>query len=189
MKIVFTNSTITSSDMAIDDTSAYNISESKEEDTTDTEEVVDDTSSQEEEDMGTEDTNTNKLSQEELEALRDGKAIKCPECGSTNINIHNNGESYFCTDCEYSWDVRDADDDGLDDDIDDYIDSMVEELDENTTIECGNYYVLESGDTLYVVSNNNHEVDVLNLDTMDRYTVSESVLHRKITECVEYSSK
>lgn len=181
MKIVFTNS-----DMAIDDTNTYNISESKEEDIAETEEVVDDTSNQEEEDMGTEDTNTNKLSQEELDALRDGKSIKCPECGSTNINIHDNGESYFCTDCEYSWDVRDADDDGVDDDADDYIDSMVEELDENT-IECGNYYVLENGDTLYVVSNNNHEVDVLNLDTMDRYTVSESVLHNKITECVEYS--
>ena len=111
MKIVFTNS-----GMTIDDTSAYNISESKEEDTAETEEVVDDTSNQEEEDMGTEDTNTNKLSQEELDALRDGKAIKCPECGSTNINIHDNGESYFCTDCEYSWDVRDADDDGVDDD-------------------------------------------------------------------------
>lgn len=181
MKIVFTNS-----DMAIDDTRAYNISESKEEDTTETEEVVDDTSNQEEEDMGTED-NTNKLSQEELEALRDGKAVKCPECGSTNINIHDNGESYFCTDCEYSWDVRDADDDGVDDDMDDCIDSMVEELDESTVIECGNYYLLENGDTVYVVSNTNQTVDVLNLDTMDRYNVSESVLHGKITECVEYN--
>lgn len=49
MKIVFTNSTITNSDMAIDDTNTYNISESKEEDTAETEEVVDDTSNQEEE--------------------------------------------------------------------------------------------------------------------------------------------
>ena len=35
--------------MAIDDTNTYNISESKEEDTAETEEVVDDTSNQEEE--------------------------------------------------------------------------------------------------------------------------------------------
>ena len=56
MKIVFTNSTNSGSIDTIDDT-RYNISEGKEEDTTDTEEVVDDTSKQEEEDMGTEDTN------------------------------------------------------------------------------------------------------------------------------------
>ena len=172
MKIVFTNSSI--------------ISESKEEDTADTEEEVVDGTSNQVKDMNTDDIKKSKLSKEELEALRDGKAIKCPECGSTNINIHNNGESYFCTDCEHSWDVRDADDDGLDDDIDNYIDSMVEELDESTTIECGNYYVLENGDTVYVVSNKNREVDVFNIDTTDRYTVSESILRGKITECVEY---
>lgn len=174
MKIVFTNS-----DMTIDDTNAYNISESKEEDTTDTEEVVDDTSNQEEEDMGTEDTNTNKLSQEELEALRDGKAIKCPECGSTNINIHNDGESYFCTDCEYSWDVRDADDDGIDDDMDDYIDSMVEELDESYKL-IGNTYTLQDGSSVYVISNEGSSFEVLDIDSTDRYTIQESVLLSKV---------
>ena len=179
MKIVFTNSTITNSDMTIDDTNAYNISESKEEDTTDTEEVVDDTSNQEEEDMGTEDTNTNKLSQEELEALRDGKAIKCPECGSTNINIHNDGESYFCTDCEYSWDVRDADDDGIDDDMDDYIDSMVEELDESYKL-IGNTYTLQDGSSVYVISNEGSSFEVLDIDSTDRYTIQESVLLSKV---------
>lgn len=183
MKIVFTNSTITSSDMVIDDTSAYNISESKEEDTTDTEEVVDDTSSQEEEDIGTEDINTNKLSREELEALRDGKAIKCPECGSTNINIHNNGESYFCTDCEYSWDVRDADDDGIDDgiddDMDDYTDSMVEELDESYQL-IGNTYTLQDGSSVYVISNEGSSFEVLDIDSTDRYTIQESVLLSKV---------
>lgn len=179
MKIVFTNSTITNSDMAIDDTSAYNISESKEEDIAETEEVVDDTSNQEEEDMGTEDTNTNKLSQEELEALRDGKAIKCPECGSTNINIHNNGESYFCTDCEYSWDVRDADDDGIDDDMDDYIDSMVEELDESYQL-IGNTYTLQDGSSVYVISNEGGSFEVLDIDSTDRYTIQESVLLSKV---------
>ena len=179
MKIVFTNSTITNSDMTIDDTNAYNISESKEEDTTDTEEVVDDTSNQEEEDMGTEDTNTNKLSQEEIEALQDGKAIKCPECGSTNINIHDNGESYFCTDCEYSWDVRDADDDGLDDDIDDYIDSMVEELDESYQL-IGNTYTLQDGSSVYVISNEGSSFEVLDIDSTDRYTIQESVLLSKV---------
>ena len=179
MKIIFNNGNVVD-----------NISESKEEDTTDTEEVVDDTSSQEEEvvddtssqeeeDMGTEDTNTNKLSQEELEALRDGKAIKCPECGSTNINIHNNGESYFCTDCEYSWDVRDADDDGLDDDIDDYIDSMVEELDESYQL-IGNTYTLQDGSSVYVISNEGSSFEVLDIDSTDRYTIQESVLLSKV---------
>lgn len=173
MKIVFTNS-----DMAIDDTNTYNISESKEEDTAETEEVVDDTSNQEEEDMGTED-NTNKLSQEELEALRDGKAITCPECGSTNINIHDNGESYFCTDCEYSWDVRDADDDGIDDDADDYIDSMVEELDESYQL-IGNTYTLQDGSSVYVISNEGSSFEVLDIDSTDRYTIQESVLLSKV---------
>ena len=173
MKIVFTNS-----DMTIDDTNAYNISESKEEDTTETEEVVDDTSNQEEEDMGTED-NTNKLSQDELEALRDGKAITCPECGSTNINIHDNGESYFCTDCEYSWDVRDADDDGIDDDADDYIDSMVEELDESYQL-IGNTYILQDGSRVYVISNEGSSFEVLDIDSTDRYTIQESVLLSKV---------
>ena len=173
MKIVFTNS-----DMTIDDTNAYNISESKEEDTTETEEVVDDTSNQEEEDMGTED-NTNKLSQDELEALRDGKAITCPECGSTNINIHDNGESYFCTDCEYSWDVRDADDDGIDDDVDDYIDSMVEELDESYQL-IGNTYILQDGSSVYVISNEGSSFEVLDIDSTDRYTIQESVLLSKV---------
>jgi hypothetical protein len=171
MKIVFTNS-----DMTIDDTNAYNISESKEEDTTETEEVVDDTSNQE--DMGTED-NTNKLSQDELEALRDGKAITCPECGSTNINIHDNGESYFCTDCEYSWDVRDADDDGIDDDADDYIDSMVEELDESYQL-IGNTYTLQDGSSVYVISNEGSSFEVLDIDSTDRYTIQESVLLSKV---------
>ena len=174
MKIVFTNS-----DMAIDDTNTYNISESKEEDIAETEEVVDDTSNQEEEDMGTEDTNTNKLSQEELDALRAGKAIKCPECGRTNINIHDNGESYFCTDCEYLWDVRDADDDGIDDDMDDYIDSMVEELDESYQL-IGNTYTLQDGSSVYVISNEDSSFEVLDIDSTDRYTIQESVLLSKV---------
>lgn len=182
MKIVFTNSTNSGSIDTIDDT-RYNISEGKEEDTTDTEEVVDDTSKQEEEDMGTEDTNKDmsKLSPEELEALRDGKAIKCPECGSTNINIHDNGESYFCTDCEYSWGVRDADDDGLDDDIDDYIDAMVEELDESYQF-IGNTYTLEDGSSVYVISNEGSSFNVLDINSTDRYTIQESLLLNQIKE-------
>lgn len=180
MKIVFTNSTNSGSIDTIDDT-RYNISEGKEEDTTDTEEVVDDTSNQEEDDMGTEDTDLKKLSPEELEALRDGKAIKCPECGSTNINIHDNGESYFCTDCEYSWDVRDADDDGLDDDIDDYIDAMVEELDESYQL-IGNTYTLEDGSSVYVISNEGSSFNVLDINSTDRYTIQESVLLNQIKE-------
>lgn len=178
MKIVFTNSTNSGNIDTIDDT-RYNISEGKEVDTTE-EEVVDDTSKQEEEDMGTEDTtNTNKLSPEELEALRDGKAIKCPECGSTLINIHNNGESYFCTECEYSWDVRDADDDGLVDDIDDYIDAMVEELDESYQL-IGNTYTLEDGSSVYIISNEGSSFNVLDINSTDRYTIQESVLLDKI---------
>nr|DAS88453.1 MAG TPA: phnA-like protein [Bacteriophage sp.] len=183
MKIVFTNSTNSGSIDTIDDT-RYNISEGKEVDTTETDdEVVDDTSKQEEEDMGTEDTNKDmsKLSPEELEALRDGKAIKCPECGSTNINIHDNGESYFCTDCEYSWDVRDADDDGLDDDIDDYIDAMVEELDESYQF-IGNTYTLEDGSSVYVISNEGSSFNVLDINSTDRYTIQESLLLNQIKE-------
>lgn len=183
MKIVFTNSTNSGNIDTIDDT-RYNISEGKEVDTTETDdEVVDDTSKQEEEDMGTGDTNKdmNKLSPEELEALRDGKAIKCPECGSTNINIHDNGESYFCTECEYSWDVRDADDDGLDDDIDDYIDSMVEELDESYQF-IGNTYTLEDGSSVYIISNEGSSFNVLDINSTDRYTIQESVLLNQIKE-------
>lgn len=178
MKIVFTNSTNSGNIDTIDDT-RYNISEGKEEDTTDTEEVVDDTSNQEEDDMGTEDTDLKKLSPEELEALRDGKAIKCPECGSTLINIHNNGESYFCTECEYSWDVRDADDDGLDDDIDDYIDAMVEELDESYQL-IGNTYTLQDGSSVYVISSEGSSFNVLDINSTDRYTIQESVLLNQI---------
>ena len=178
MKIVFTNSTNSGNIDTIDDT-RYNISEGNEEDTTDTEEVVDDTSNQEEDDMGTEDTDLKKLSSEELEALRDGKAIKCPECGSTNINIHDNGESYFCTECEYSWDVRDADDDGLDDDIDDYIDAMVEELDESYQL-IGNTYTLADGSSVYVISNEGSSFNVLDINSTDRYTIQESVLLNQI---------
>lgn len=181
MKIVFTNSTNSGNIDTIDDT-RYNISEGKEVDTTETDdEVVDDTSNQEEDDMGTEDTNKdmNKLSPEELEALRDGKAIKCPECGSTLINIHNNGESYFCTECEYSWDVRDADDDGLDDDIDDYIDAMVEELDESYQL-IGNTYTLEDGSSVYIISNEGSSFEVLDINSTDRYPIQESVLLNQI---------
>ena len=181
MKIVFTNSTNSGNIDTIDDT-RYNISEGKEVDTTETDdEVVDDTSNQKEEDMGTEDTNKDmsKLSSEELEALRDGKAIKCPECGSTLINIHNNGESYFCTECEYSWDVRDADDDGLDDDIDDYIDAMVEELDESYQL-IGNTYTLEDGSSVYIISNEGSSFNVLDINSTDRYTIQESVLLNQI---------
>ena len=181
MKIVFTNSTNSGNIDTIDDT-RYNISEGKEVDTTETDdEVVDDTSKQEEEDMGTENTNKDmsKLSSEELEALRDGKAIKCPECGSTLINIHNNGESYFCTECEYSWDVRDADDDGLDDDIDDYIDAMVEELDESYQL-IGNTYTLQDGSSVYVISSDGSSFNVLDINSTDRYTIQESVLLNQI---------
>ena len=181
MKIVFTNSTNSGIIDTIDDT-RYNISEGKEVDTTEEDNVVS-TSKQEEEDMGTEDTNKDmsKLSSEELEALRDGKAIKCPECGSTNINIHDNGESYFCTDCEYSWDVRDADDDGLDDDIDDYIDAMVEELDESYQF-IGNTYTLEDGSSVYVISNEGSSFNVLDINSTDRYTIQESLLLNQIKE-------
>lgn len=179
MKIVFTNSTNSGNIDTIDDT-RYNISEGKEVDTTETDdEVVDDTSNQEEDDMGTEDADLKKLSPEELEALRDGKAIKCPECGSILINIHNNGESYFCTECEYSWDVRDADDDGLDDDIDDYIDAMVEELDESYQL-IGNTYTLEDGSSVYIISNEGSSFNVLDINSTDRYTIQESVLLNQI---------
>ena len=50
--------------------------------------------------------------------LTDGKRLVCPKCKSTSINIHDNGETFYCTDCGYSWSVLDADDDGVEDDKD-----------------------------------------------------------------------
>lgn len=42
--------------------------------------------------------------------------LRCPKCGSSAINIHNNGSIFHCVDCGYEWPVDDADDDGIDDD-------------------------------------------------------------------------
>ena len=45
--------------------------------------------------------------------------IKCPKCGSRSVNIHNNGNDFFCVDCGYLWPVLDANDNGQLDDSED----------------------------------------------------------------------
>ena len=62
--------------------------------------------------------------------LTDGKRLVCPKCKSTSINIHDNGETFYCTDCGYSWSVLDADDDGVEDDKDNMIEFEDGEEDE-----------------------------------------------------------
>ena len=47
------------------------------------------------------------------EAIAD---IECPKCGSKSVNIHNNGNDFFCVDCGYLWPVLDANDNGQLDD-------------------------------------------------------------------------
>ena len=64
--------------------------------------------------------------------LTDGKRLVCPKCKSTSINIHDNGETFYCTDCGYSWSVLDADDDGVEDDKDNMIEFEDEEEGEDT---------------------------------------------------------
>lgn len=54
--------------------------------------------------------------------LTDGRTIICPKCKSVSVNIHDNGTTFYCVDCGYTWPVTDADDDGVDDDKDGIID-------------------------------------------------------------------
>ena len=48
---------------------------------------------------------------------KDNSGMVCPECGSKNVNVHNNDDEdvFFCTDCSYKWSVEDADDNGKSD--------------------------------------------------------------------------
>lgn len=41
--------------------------------------------------------------------------IICPECGSHDVNIHDNGQNFYCVSCGHSWPVNDSDDDGEND--------------------------------------------------------------------------
>lgn len=156
----------------------------------DTEKEVD-TNQQEEIEQDSSDTNTKKDSKkdskdkkEEENALLNGTTIECPECGSTDVNITNDGESFHCSNCEHTWSVRDADDDGLDDDEDeDMIDSMTEELDEST-IEKGSFYRQYDGNYIYVVESSNGKVEVLDISSGIRKQEDVNVIAKSIMESV-----
>lgn len=150
-----------------------------------------DTNQQEEIEQDSSDTNTKKDSKkdskdkkEEENALLNGTTIECPECGSTDVNITNDGESFHCSNCEHTWSVRDADDDGLDDDEDeDMIDSMTEELDEST-IEKGSFYKQHNGNFIYVVESSNGKVEVLDISSGVRKQEDVNVIAKSIMESV-----
>lgn len=144
-----------------------------------------DTNQQEEIEQDSSDTNTKKDSKdkkEEENALLNGTTIECPECGSTDVNITNDGESFHCSNCEHTWSVRDADDDGLDDD-EDMIDSMTEELDEST-IEKGSFYRQYDGNYIYVVESSNGKVEVLDISSGIRKQEDVNVIAKSIMESV-----
>lgn len=150
-----------------------------------------DTNQQEEIEQDSSDTNTKKDSKkdskdkkEEENALLNGTTIECPECGSTDVNITNDGESFHCSNCEHTWSVRDADDDGLDDDEDeDMIDSMTEELDEST-IEKGSFYKQHDGNYIYVVESSNGKAEVLDISSGVRKQEDVNVIAKSIMESV-----
>lgn len=150
-----------------------------------------DTNQQEEIEQDSSDTNTKKDSKkdskdkkEEENALLNGTTIECPECGSTDVNITNDGESFHCSNCEHTWSVRDADDDGLDDDEDeDMIDSMTEELDEST-IEKGSFYKQHDGNYIYVVESDNHQAEILDISSGIRKHEDINIISKSIKECV-----
>lgn len=150
-----------------------------------------DTNQQEETKKDSSDTNSKKDSKkdskdkkEEENALLNGTTIECPECGSTDVNITNDGESFHCSNCEHTWSVRDADDDGLDDDEDeDMIDSMTEELDESG-IEKGSFYKQHNGNFIYVVESSNGKVEVLDISSGVRKQEDVNVIAKSIMESV-----
>lgn len=160
-----------------------------ESDTEDSKDV--DTNQQEEIEQDSSDTNTKKDSKkdskdkkEEENALLNGTTIECPECGSTDVNITNDGESFHCSNCEHTWSVRDADDDGLDDDEDeDMIDSMTEELDEST-IEKGSFYKQHDGNYIYVVESSNGKAEVLDISSGVRKQEDVNVIAKSIMDSV-----
>lgn len=149
-----------------------------------------DTNQQEEIEQDSSDTNTKKDSKdskdkkEEENALLNGTTIECPECGSTDVNITNDGESFHCSNCEHTWSVRDADDDGLDDDEDeDMIDSMTEELDESG-IEKGSFYKQHNGNFIYVVESSNGKAEVLDISSGVRKHEDINIISKSIMESV-----
>lgn len=143
-----------------------------------------DTNQQEENTNDNKDSKDNsKNNKEEENALLNGTTIECPECGSTDVNITNDGEFFHCSNCEHTWSVRDADDDGLDDDDDDMIDSMTEELDEST-VEIGSFYKQHDGSCIYVVESSNGKVEVLDISSGVRKQEDIKVIAKSITESI-----
>lgn len=124
-----------------------------------------------------------KDNKEEENALLNGTTIECPECGSTDVNITNDGESFHCSNCEHTWSVRDADDDGLDDEDEDMIDSMTEELDEST-VEKGSFYKQHDGSCIYVVESSNGIVEVLDISSGVRKQEDINIISKSIKESI-----
>lgn len=83
---------------------------------------------------------------------KDGKRkIKCPECGSFDVNIHDNGTIFHCVACSYEWPTKDADDDGQEDDKEEEDDILVQkendsEEQEETEKESNESIVIEAFD-------------------------------------------
>jgi len=144
-----------------------------------------DTKQQEETTKGSNKDTKKGTNKEEENALLNGTTIECPECGSTDVNITNDGESFHCSNCEHTWSVRDADDDGLDDDEEDedMIDSMTEELDEST-IEKGSFYKQHDGSFIYVVESSNGKVEVLDISSGVRRHEDINIITKSIIESV-----
>lgn len=44
------------------------------------------------------------------------EGIVCPKCGSHDVNIHNNGNDFYCVKCGATWPVQDSNANGVDDD-------------------------------------------------------------------------
>lgn len=143
-----------------------------------------DTKQQEETTKDSNSSKDSKNNKEEENALLNGTTIECPECGSTDVNITNDGESFHCSNCEYTWSVRDADDDGLDDEEDeDMIDSMTEELDESS-IEKGSFYKQHDGSCIYVVESSNGKAEVLDINSGIRKQEDVRVIAKSIKESI-----
>lgn len=70
---------------------------------------------------------------------KDGKRkLKCPECGSFDVNIHNNGTTFHCVKCGYEWPTKDVDDDGYEDEKEQKDDILVQQEDDEGEEEMSN---------------------------------------------------
>lgn len=68
----------------------------------------------------------------------DSEGIVCPKCGSHDVNIHNNGNDFYCVECGDTWPVQDSNADGVDDDEEPVKESSVD-------LEVGKAYKTDKG--------------------------------------------